>query len=328
MHKIYELSNKNGLRISFSELGGRIISIKIPQENSFIDIISGSADSAEYLAQDEYAGAICGRFANRLANAEFLLEGKKIVLSANEGSNQLHGGFGGFHKQIWKVEDAELDGFAGAYELHYISKDSEEGFPGELWTSVIYALTEQNELFMQFMATAAQTTIINLTNHCYFNLAGCGTVNGHYLNVLAEYYTPFNQFNIPTGEIKSLENEILDFRSPILLDDFLAKNPKGLDHNFVLDAKAGELKKAVIISHANSNRRVEISTTQPGVQIYTALHFHAGMKDKAGNPMQPFSGIAVEPQNFPDAPNHPNFPSAVLKPGESYQQTIKYAFTF
>jgi aldose 1-epimerase len=328
MQKVFELSNKNGISVSFSELGGRIISIKLPQGNSFVDIIAGAADSDVYLTQDEYAGAICGRYANRIANAKFDIDGKMYELSANEGNNQLHGGLDGFHKQKWRVEDAQLEGFAGAYELHYISKDLEEGYPGELWISVIYALNEFDEFFIQFSATAAKTTIINLTNHCYFNLAGGGTIRDHYLQILADKFTPFNHLKIPTGELMSLEKHPLDFRNPLLLGDFLDKNKTGLDHNFVLHAFDDLIFPSVILSYPAKGRSIEISTTQPGVQIYTAYHFHAGMRDKAGNPMQPFSGIAIEPQNFPNAPNIAHFPSAVLLPGQSYQQTIRYSFKY
>ena len=334
-NKIYQLINKNGLVVEFISLGGRLISLKIPENSGFVDVLMGY-DTAEGCATgDAYMGAICGRFANRIAHGRFLLDGKWIQLDQNNGTNHLHGGSNGFHKKYWEVKGINLKGYATAYQLSILSKDGDEHYPGNLNAEVIYALNDDNELLIEFKAVSDKKTIINLTSHPYFNLKGVGGGNvlDHLLEINASFFTPIDPVSIPTGELRAVSGTDMDFTTPIVLSDPMNSEDQqinlagGLDHNWVLNKKERELALAARIMEPVSGRSVEVFTTQPGLQVYTAMHFDGTSIGKGGHPILPFSCIALEAQNFPDAPNKIHFPSAVLEAGEVYNEKVVYRFT-
>ncbi|MCF8371731.1 MAG: galactose mutarotase [Bacteroidales bacterium] len=326
MTKIFQLKNKNGLTIEFTNRGGKICAIKIPSQNGLVDIVVGPPNIDDYLRKDEYMGAICGRCANRIASGQFPLNGKQIQLSKNKGKNHLHGGFDGFHKQHWEIEEIEA---LKSYRLTYLSKDGEEGYPGNLQVSVLYSLNDENEFQVSFMAETDQATIVNLTSHPYFNLKGFGSVLDHNLTVKADHFTPLNKELVATGEIVPVDQTGFDFREPKELGATFQKyNMEGIDQNLVLNNKSGELEKVAVLSHKESNRSVEIFSSQPGLQIYSGLHFDGTIKGKDGKPLKPNMCIAMEPQKHPNTANIPGFGSVTLLPGEVYEHSIVYRFGF
>jgi len=329
MNKWFKLKNRNGLEVEFCNIGGRIYSIKLPVKHDLIDIIVGPSDKDRYLLQDNYLGAICGRYANRIANGAFSIHNKTYQLSKNEDVNHIHGGFIGFNSVVWDIKSIKSIGYESSFLLSYLSKDGVEGYPGNCLVNVTYALTDDDEFHIHFTATTDKPTIINLSSHPYFNLKGKGTVLDHYLFINAKYYTPAKPDHIPTGEIEHVENAGFDFRIPKLISKTLAQNHQyGLDHNFVLERNTDELIEAASLYHQESGRSLSIYTTQPGIQIYTAQHFNEKMIGKNGFPLIAGDGVALEPQNFPDAPNHVNFPTAVLFPGKIYDHKIVYKFMY
>jgi aldose 1-epimerase len=246
----------------------------------------------------------------------------------------LHGGNNGFHKKYWEVKGINLKGYASAYQLSMISADGDENYPGYLKAEVIYALNDDNDLLIEFKAVSDKKTIINLTSHPYFNLKGVGggTVLDHLLEINADYFTPIDQNSIPTGELKAVSGTAMDFTTPVVLSERINCNDQqvklvgGLDHNWVLNKKEGELALAARVMEPVSGRSVEVFTTQPGLQVYTAMHFDGTTTGKGGHLIMPYSCIALEAQNFPDAPNKPAFPNSILKAGELYHQQIIYRF--
>lgn len=326
MSKLFQLKNKTGLSVGFTPLGGRIFSILLPSQEGVVDIIAGPSDLDEYLLQDEYMGAICGRSAHRIANGRFQLNGKTIQLSQNAGPDHLHGGFYGFHKQHWDVEEI----VAGkSYKLKYFSKNGEEGYPGNLKVSATYTLNDENEFRINFKAETDQATIVNLTSHPYFNLKGGGSVLDHWLWVNADHFTPLNKNLIPTGEILPVAQTGFDFREAKELGPIFQKyNMSGIDQNLVLNNKSVELEKVAVLSHEKANRSVEIFSFQPGIQIYSGLHFPSTFKGKDGEFLWPNSCLALEPQEHPNTPNTPSFGSTILMPGEVSEHCIVYKFRY
>jgi aldose 1-epimerase len=262
------------------------------------------------------AAAVIGRVANRIAGAQFELEGTTYRLAANNGKNTIHGGRKGFAQKVWSVAEAPVAGNASSVKLTYLSKDGEEGFPGNLNTSVTYTLTDKNELRIDYEATTDKPTIANLTNHAYFNLAGGGTCLDHILWIAADQYTPAHADLIPTGEIAPVKGTPLDFTKPTRIGERIEQlKPQlnGYDHNYVL-GQGKELKLAARLSEPKSGRVMEVRTTQPGVQLYTGNHLaHAG--------------VCLETQHYPDAIHHPSFPSVVVRPGEPLKETTVFSFT-
>jgi len=331
---VFQLTNNQGVIVEFISLGGRIIAVKLPTKGEPVDIVVGY-DTAKASAQgDVYMGAICGRYANRIAHGKFRLDNQVIQLAQNNGGNHLHGGDTGFHTKYWEVSPITKPGYASAFQLTLISPDGDENYPGTLQIQVIYALNDSNELLIEYQATSDKKTIINLTSHPYFNLKGIGGINilDHQLQINAHAFTPIDKGFIPTGEIRSVKNSDMDFNQTTFLSQRLQSKEEqihmlgGLDHNFVLNKTEGKLSFAARVSEPVSGRSVEVYTTQPGLQVYTALHFDGSEIGKGGHPIGRFSGIALEAQNFPDAPNHANFPDAVLNVGDIYRQTTLYRF--
>jgi len=332
----YKLNNANGVVIEFIAKGGKITSIKIPENETFADIIVGYDTPVEFINGDDYFGAICGRVANRIANSEFSIHGIPYRLKANEGKNQLHGGSNGFQVKEWKVKSITINGYVSAYELYLFSPDGDENYPGNLNVSVIYALNNNNEFLIDIKATTDKATVVNLTSHPYFNLNGInkGKIFNHYLQVNATSFTPVNEESIPTGDFSKVKGTDMDFTKPTRIGDIISsdyrpiKALQGLDHNFVINKKDKEYGLACKLKEPKSGRSIEVYTTQPGVQVYTGMHFDDIEIGKGGLPLQPYCGVAIEAQNFPNAVNQPNFPNCILLPDEKYHEEIVYKFNF
>lgn len=334
-NKTYALKNNNGLEIDFIAYGARLTSILIPDGDEKVDILLGYSHPEDYLTGDPYMNAICGPYANRIKDAEFELEGKVYQLEANDGKNLLHGGKYGFHQKYWQVENIALENYACAYKLSTHSPDGEGNFPGNVQIEVIYALNNANELLIDIAATTDKMTILNVTSHPYFNLMGIGnTINDHIISVNADKYTELDDENIPTGNILSVESSPMDLRKSKLLNDIIYSNypeikvREGLDHNWIVNKQHGELALAAKVTEPTSGRSVEVYTTQPGIQVYTAMHFDNTEIGKQGKTFTKYGGIAMEAQHFADAPHHSKFPSCVLKPGEPFKESIIYKFGF
>ncbi|MBI9066245.1 MAG: galactose mutarotase [Salinivirgaceae bacterium] len=333
---VYQLSNNNGLLIEFISYGAKLTAVKIPEGDKSIDILLGYDTPEQAINGDVYMGAICGRYANRISGGGFNLEGEFIKLNQNDGANHLHGGHKGFNVKDWKVEKTELQGYSSAYKLSVLSNDGDENYPGNLNATIIYALNDANEFLIDITATTDKTTVVNLTSHPYFNLkgAGNGDVLNHILEISAKQFTPLSTDMVPSGEMRSVKNTAMDFTKPVVIKDRIDSDYEqiqlvgGLDHNWIVNKQQGELALAAKVTEPKSGRSVEVYTTQPGIQVYTAMHFNGSDIGKGQVPFKKYCGIALEAQNFPDAPNHSNFPSSILKPQEKYQEKIQYKFTY
>jgi len=329
---LYILTNKNGMEAAITSYGGTVVSLKVPDRNGKIDdVVLGYDKLEDYAAGKAYFGATVGRYANRIAHAKFTLDGVTYTLPKNDGDNHLHGVF---NKRVWDAKD--VSGRDGqALELTYVSKDGEDGYPGNLSVKVVYTLTEQNELKIDYSATTDKDTVLNLTNHCYFNLSGQG--NGDILQtqlmIRADRFTPVDATLIPTGELRSVKGTPFDFTTSTVIgarieqDDEQLKLGKGYDHNWVLNnATPGSLLAAAQAYDPHSGRLLEVSTTEPGLQLYTG-NFLDGIRGKGGKVYNRRNAFCLETQHFPDSPNHPQFPSTVLKPGQHFQSTTVYKFS-
>lgn len=332
----FKLTNQQGVVVEFMAQGGKIKSILIPDGSKKVDIALGYDTADEYLTGDTYLGAICGRMANRIGNGTFMLEGKKITLSQNDRTNHLHGGFNGFNKKDWMVTPVALEGYESAYQLSLVSPDGDENYPGTLDVTIIYALNNNNEFLIDIQAKTDKTTVVNLTSHPYFNLNGVssGKIFNHLLEINADAFTVLSELSVPTGEVRKVKGTDMDFTKPVKLSKVINSNDQqiklvgGLDHNWVINKKPGEMALAARISEPVSGRGVEVYSTQPGIQVYTSMHFDGSQVGKNQMPFTPYCAIAMEAQNFPDAPNHAHFPDCVLKPGDKYHQKICYKFIF
>jgi aldose 1-epimerase len=332
---LFTLTNANGVSATITTYGGRVVSLMVPdKKGTFGDVVLGFDTLDGYLAENPYFGALIGRYGNRIGKAQFTLDGKVYKLAANDGPNTLHGGKIGFDKVLWTAADLTSKE-AASLELRYTSKDMEEGFPGELVSIVTYTLTGQNELKLEYKATTNRATVLNLTNHTYWNLAGAGEgdILGHHLMIAASKFTPVDKTLIPTGEIKSLDGSPLDFRNSTAIgeridkDDPQLKFGKGYDHNFCIDAADGTLKRCALVNDPASGRSMEVQTTQPGVQFYTGNFLDGTLKGKGSKVYGRRSALCLETQHYPDSPNKPNFPTTELKPGEEYKYTTVYKFS-
>lgn len=335
--QLFTLTNDHGVETSITDYGGIIVSLHTPdRDGKYADVVLGFDSFDRYLGEHPFFGALVGRYANRIGGAKFTLDGVDYPLAQNNGPNALHGGTTGFDKVVWAAELFERTDEVGI-NLTYDSADGEEGYPGNLSVQVIYTLNNHNELRIDYRATTDQTTIINLTNHSYFNLAGGGTVLDHIVELNADQFTPTNDTLIPTGELRSVDETPMDFRKPAAIGTRIdhdyepLRQAGGYDHNWVLN-KAGnnqtELSHCATVVEPASGRRMDVHTTQPGVQFYTSNMMPAGgIVGKKNKTYPQRGGFCLETQNFPDAPNQPNFPSAILKPGEAYEHTTIFRFS-
>lgn len=311
--------------------GGIVVSLEVPDKNKQrADIVLGYDHLESYLKRNPYFGAIVGRYANRIANACFKLNGVEYKLAANNGGNSLHGGIRGFDKRVWSVLDASHNRLS----LRYVSANGEEGYPGDLTTTVTYSLSEKNEVRIDYSAVSNQDTVINLTNHSWFNLAGAGNgdILEHRLQIHGRRFTPVDSFLIPSGELQAVAGTPFDFTSMRSVGSGMDTREEqirlanGYDHNFVLDGD-GTLSLAATLEEPRSGRKMEVLTTQPGLQFFTGNTLDGSIRGKQGEIYERHAALCLETQNFPDAPNHPNFPSAILRQGQTFQSTTIYRFS-
>lgn len=327
---LYSLSNENGVVARITDYGATVTELLVPDRSgAMADIVLGFDDVTGYESdQNQYFGCIVGRVANRVAQGQFTLNGKQYSLATNNDPNHLHGGTRGFGQRMWQTKALE----GASIRFTYDSAEGEEGYPGAVHVEVLYTLTEDNELRIDYAATTSAPTPINLTNHCYFNLAGAGsgTILDHALQVNAERYTPCDDTMIPTGEIAAVEGTPLDFRQAQRIGERIEElTPTaaiGYDHNFVLDASAGELDLACRLSEPTSGRVLEICSTEPGMQFYSG-NFLMGQAGKRGTVYVHRGALCLEMQHFPDSINRPSFPSTLLMPGDTYEQSTVHRFT-
>ena len=317
----YDLNNERGYHVCVINYGGAITSLWTPDRNgSFGDIVLGFDSLEAYVSNPRYFGPLIGRHANRIAQGRFTLNGVEYQLPRNNGANHLHGGFKGFDKRVWNAtEDGDV------LRLSYLSKDGEEGYPGNVEAFVNYRLSN-NELSLEYRAVTDKDTIVNLTNHSYFNLKGEGTILKHELTLNADHFTPVSDDLIPTGEIKPVADTPMDFRNGRAIGSEISLIG-GYDHNFVLNDWDGSLRSAARLYEPASGRVLEILTTEPGIQFYSGNFLDGSFIGKKGVAYVKYAGLCLEPQHFPDAPNHPNFPSTVLRAGEEYKQTTVFRLT-
>jgi aldose 1-epimerase len=330
----YTLTNAKGIEVAVITYGGVITTLKVPDRNGKLaDIVLGYDNFETYAKSPTYFNAIIGRYANRIGKAQFTLDGKTYHLAANNNGNTLHGGLKGFDKRVWlakQIEKADLVGVT----LTRTSPDAEENFPGSVLVETTFTLNNANELAIEYKATADAPTVLNLTHHDYYNLAGegSGDVLGHRLQINAEQFTPVDANLIPTGKLQSVANTPLDFRKPKLIgadiakDDPLVKGPAGYDHNYVLKHNGADLVLAARVSDPKSGRVMEVRTTEPGVQLYTA-NKTSGVVGKSGHVYNAYSAFCLETQHYPDSPNHPEFPSTVLRPGQKFASRTVMTFS-
>jgi aldose 1-epimerase len=318
------------VEVRITNYGGIIVSLRTPDRNGKLDDVVLGYDSFEgYRANPAYFGAIIGRYANRIAHGSFQLDGKTYSVPKNDGDNALHGGIRGFNKVVWTASEIK-DGI----ELTYVSKDGEQGFPGTLSTTVLYVL-EGGALRIEYSATTDKDTVLNLTNHSYFNLAGQGKgeVLGHMVKIDASRFTPVDAALIPTGELKPVQGTPFDFRTPHAIGERIdAKDEQlrlglGYDHNFVLDHPEGRLSEAAEVYEPTTGRILRVLTTEPAVQLYTGNHLDGSITGKQGVVYKPRFAFCLETQHFPDSPNHPSFPSTELKPGQKFHSVTIFEFS-
>ncbi len=333
----YTLTNANGMEVKVITYGGIITSIKVPDRwGNLANVVLGFDNLSDYETRSPYFGCITGRFANRIARGKFTLDGNEYTLALNDGPNALHGGMVGFDKRVWSAREISLQGGAGL-ELAYLSADGEEGFPGALDIRVLYTLTSLNELRIEYAATTDKPTVVNLTNHSYFNLSGegSGSIHDHILMINADRYTPVNETLIPTGEMAPVQGTPMDFRLPKAIGPGQRSNhpqivlAQGYDHNWVLNrlspADASQIVAARVYDPA-SGRRMEVWTTEPGIQFYAGNLLDGRLYGPSGRPYRQSDALALETQHFPDSPNQPGFPSTVLRPGSTYETTTALKF--
>jgi len=326
---LYVLNNPGGMKAAITNYGAILVSLEVPDKNNeYADITLGYDDLEGYLEETPYFGATVGRYANRIKGAEFTLNGKKYPLAKNDNNNHLHGGIKGFDKRVWNAEPFEKEDSAGI-TFRYLSPDGEEGYPGNLYCTVTYTLTENNELRIDYEAETDKATPVNLTHHSYFNLKGQGNgdILGHELFLNADKYTPVDKELIPTGEILSVKDTPLDFTEPEAVGERIEKVPGGYDHNFVLKGEQGTLRLAARVFEPESGRVMEIHTTEPGIQFYSGNFLDGTLKGKSGKIYEKHYGFCLEPQHFPDSPNHPEFPSTILEPGDKYSTATVFRFS-
>ena len=331
---LYTLRNRHGMEARIATYGGIVTSLTASDRNGhYADVVLGYDTLPEYFKGTAYFGAMIGRYGNRIAHGQFSLNGTKYTLATNNGPNSLHGGLVGFDKVVWHVEKAAVGARGPQLTLSYLSRDGEEGYPGNLQIEAVYTLTEDDTLRLDYTAVTDEDTPVNLTQHTYFNLRGRGDILGHVLQIPADRFTPVDSTLIPSGELRSVAGTPFDFRQPtaigarITAADQQLKFGKGYDHNWVLSKPVGTLTVVATVYEPEMGRVLEVSSTEPGVQFYSGNFLDGTSVGKGGWAYALHDGLALEPQHFPDSPNHANFPSTVLKPGETYPHTIVYRFS-
>jgi aldose 1-epimerase len=331
---LYTLTNKSGMVAKVMTYGGILTELHVPdKKGKTADVVLGFDDLKGYLSGHPYFGSNVGRVANRVAGGKFTLDGKTYTLEKNNGPNALHGGKKGFDKVVWQAEKAMGPGGVPRLQLKYTSPDGEEGYPGTLKATVLYTLTDKNELRIDYEATTDKATPVNLAHHSYFNLAGhdSGDILGHLVMLEAEKYTPTDATLIPTGKIEPVAGTPLDFTKPTVIGQRIKElkgDPVGYDHNFVLRRCDGKGPcQAAKVRDPKTGRVMDVLTTEPGIQFYTGNFLDGTNKGKGGAVYKQYAGFCLEAQHFPDSVNKPDFPSVILKPGETYHQTTVYAFS-
>jgi aldose 1-epimerase len=332
--EIYTLRNGHGMEARIMTYGGIVVSLKVPDKNGkFGDVVLGYDNLDDYVKNNPFFGALVGRYGNRIAKGKFTLGGKEYTLALNNAPNNLHGGPIGFDKRVWKVARADVRPEGPRLELTYLSKDGDQGFPGNLKVKATYTLTDDNGLCLEYAATTDEATLCNLTQHSYFNLAGKGDILNHLVFINADKLTPVDNTLIPTGELKPVAGTPFDFRTATAIgarinaDDEQIKFGSGYDHNWVVNKPLGKLGLMARVTEPTTGRAMEVWSTEPGVQFYTGNFLDGSITGKGGWVYQKRNGFCFEPQHYPDSPNHPQFPSAELKPGQTYQNTIIYKFS-
>lgn len=327
---LFTLVNGKGMEAAITNYGGILVSLKVPDKSGRpLDIVNGFDSFDGYIKNPAYFGAVIGRYANRIAHGEFQLDGVKYHVPKNDGANALHGGVLGFDKRIWDSRTTP-----NGVEFTYISKDGEEGYPGTMTARVTYSMTDDNGLRLDYRATTDKNTVVNLTNHSYFNLAGQGDgdILGHELTLEADRFTPVDSGLIPTGVLQPVEGTPFDFRKPAVIGSRIndsneqLKLGKGYDHNWVLNRKGGSVELAARVREPRSGRVMEVLTDQPGIQFYTGNFLDGSIHGKFGAMYKQRCALCLETQHFPDSPNHPDFPSTVLKPGQEYKTSTIFRF--
>jgi aldose 1-epimerase len=326
---LFTLSNSENVTVKITNYGGIITSLMTPDKNGkTADIVLGFNTLQEYQAGSPFFGALVGRYGNRIADAKFVLNGKEFKLASNDGKNHLHGGMVGFDKVVWDAEPINKSNEV-AVKLTYNSKDGEEGYPGNLFITVTYLLNDQNELTITYEAKTDKSTVVNLTQHSYFNLAGEGSGNvlEHEMMINADRYTVTDKELIPTGELRTVKSTALDFTKSKTIGIGFNQNNGGFDDNFVVIKDHDGMTLAAKVHELTSGRSMEVYTTQPGIQLYTGNGLDGTLKGKSGKSYGQYSGFCLETQHFPDSPNQPSFPTTVLNPGETYIQVTIYKFS-
>ncbi len=331
---IYTLKNRNGMEARITTYGGIVVSLTVPDKAGHLDdVVLGYDSLSPYFKNEPYFGALIGRYGNRIQKGRFTLNGTEYHLAVNNGVNSLHGGLKGFDQVLWEALEPESTP-GKSLVLRYESKDGEEGYPGNLTVKVVYTLTDSNELRLDYSATTDKPTVVNLTHHSYFNLAGAGNgdILGHEMWIDADRFTPIDAGLIPTGELRSVKGTPMDFTTPteigarINMPDEQLKLAGGYDHNWVLNRKGNELAVVARVTEKTSGRTMEVLTTEPGLQFYSGNFLDGSKIGKGGKVYRFRYGFCLETQHFPDSPNKPDFPSTVLNPGQTYSSTTVYRF--
>ena len=329
--ELFTLTNGNGMVARVMNYGATLVELHVPDSRGMLtDVCLGFNSLSEYEGVNPYFGATIGRYGNRIADGKFSLDDRHYFVSPNNGRNALHGGFRGFDKMVWSASLADPSRSAVTFQL--VSPDGDQGFPGRLNVSVTYALTDHNQLLMTYQAVTDNATVVNLTNHTYFNLAGAGTgsILDHELCLRSGAYTPINAEMIPTGTLQEVAESPFDFRSPRRLGERLfdvTLDPAGYDHNFVLDVTDSPFRLVAEVFDPTSGRCLAVSTDQPGLQLYTSNYLDGTIVGKNGSVYDRYAAVCLETQHFPDSPNQPSFPSTVLRPGEVFQSCTSYQFS-
>ncbi|RYG75072.1 galactose mutarotase [bacterium] len=329
---LFTLTNSKGAQVKITNYGAVVTSLRVPDKKGRLgDVLLGYDNLEGVRKGDAYIGAVAGRYANRIAKGRFTLDGKTYTLATNNGPNHLHGGKVGFNQKVWTAKPLRLKN-GPALELRLYSKSGEEGYPGNLQTRLRYTFDNNNQLHVDYRAFTDAPTVVNLTQHAYFNLAGKGTILDHKLKLYADRYTPIDTTSIPLGPLAPVAGTPFDFRkltrigARIDADNQQIKNGQGYDHNFVVNGRNGVLRRAARVEEPTSGRVMTVWTTEPGVQLYTG-NFLSGATGKNGQPLARRSGFCLETQHYPDSPNHPAYPSTTLRPGQTYRHTTIYSFS-
>jgi aldose 1-epimerase len=325
----HTLGNKNGMTARIITFGATVTELWVPDRTGQLaDVVLGFDKLEGYVSQSPYFGAIIGRVANRIAGGQFTLDEENYYLAKNNGPNSLHGGNKGFDKVVWKAETLQVSN-GSALQFTYRSRDGEEGYPGNLEVKVVYTLTNENELRIDYTAQTDKTTPVNLTNHSYWNLDASPTILNHELMLAADHYTPVDETLIPTGAISTVADTPMDFTSPQTIGSRIhqLQGPAGgYDHNYVLSDKKNQMKLAARVRGPQSGRVLEVWTTEPGIQFYSGNFLDGSITGKYGRVYEKHGAFCLETQHFPDAVHHPNFPSIILRPGETYMATTIHRF--